>query len=258
MLANLAAWPEGHRALLRSATPGLLEMAAALVAAPDWPPTAAASPAPAQLAAAQPELRHAALLLLRNLAFAPEAPTYMLANPAVLPGLLAAAEGVAEDTRGAAYAASGLWALVWQQEKVGGRWQCGRSGEAGWACSRRIRLCAGARLADTPAAPQAKAALRRLPSAAQRLAAAQATAHFMADRAGLSDAAAALAEAADEDEAPGPARWLQQACAALDGLVEALTGAAEAGRVGRAARSPLHGQVWGDTDRSPARDQLRY
>ena len=85
----------------------------------------------------------AALRLLRNLAFAPDAKTHLLANPAVLPGLLAHAERVGSSGAGgaegqgggggraggaasgssaavaAAYATSAVWALIYHGEKVG-------------------------------------------------------------------------------------------------------------------------------------------
>lgn len=67
------------------------------------------------------QLHNGGLALLRNLCFAAEAKAHLLANPAVLPALVAAAEGVAANPEGAAYAASGLWSLVYLGEKVGCR-----------------------------------------------------------------------------------------------------------------------------------------
>ncbi|KAG1655128.1 hypothetical protein FOA52_012546 [Chlamydomonas sp. UWO 241] len=73
-----------------------------------------------------------ALSLARNLCFSPEAKAHLLSHPAMMPALLAHTEGVAEAPRAAAFASSALWALVYSGEKV-------------------------------------KAALRRLPSAHERL-----------------------------------------------------------------------------------------
>ena len=64
-----------------------------------------------------------ALLLLRNLSFSVEAKTHLLAHPRLMPVLLAHSERPAENARGAAIAASALWALTYQGEKVGqSRW----------------------------------------------------------------------------------------------------------------------------------------
>jgi hypothetical protein len=73
-----------------------------------------------------------ALALARNLCFSPEAKAHLLSHPAMMPALLAHTEGAAEAPRAAALASSALWALVYSGEKV-------------------------------------KAALRRLPSAHERL-----------------------------------------------------------------------------------------
>lgn len=60
-----------------------------------------------------------ALLLVRNLCFSPDAKTHLLANPAVLPGLVAHAERAADNPEGAACATSALWAMIYHGEKVG-------------------------------------------------------------------------------------------------------------------------------------------
>ena len=59
-----------------------------------------------------------ALFLLRNLALAPENKVQFVANPRALPVLLAAAARAGQQTEAGAYAASALWALVYQGEKV--------------------------------------------------------------------------------------------------------------------------------------------
>ncbi len=123
VLTSVAAWPAGQHALLRStAAPGLMELVVRVVSldpAALAAPTAAA--ASAQHASQQHlvlQLHNSGLALLRNLCFAAEAKAHLLANPAVLPALVAAAEGVAINPEGAAYAASGLWSLVYLGEKV--------------------------------------------------------------------------------------------------------------------------------------------
>ncbi|KAG1655127.1 hypothetical protein FOA52_012545 [Chlamydomonas sp. UWO 241] len=73
-----------------------------------------------------------ALSLSRNLCCSPEAKAHLLSHPAMMPALLAHTEGAAEAPRAATFASSALWALVYSGEKV-------------------------------------KAALRRLPSAHERL-----------------------------------------------------------------------------------------
>jgi hypothetical protein len=76
LLAVLAGRPEGQRALLRpTVAPAVLELCAEVLQLPQQPAAAAA-----------------ALLLLRNLAFNPDARSPLLANGALLPLLLAAAE----------------------------------------------------------------------------------------------------------------------------------------------------------------------
>ncbi|KXZ49480.1 hypothetical protein GPECTOR_21g706 [Gonium pectorale] len=155
VLANVAGWPEGQRALLRSASAaGLLELVMRLVDSnPRAPAAPQAQPHQQQPHQQQGALRNAALALLRNLCFAPEAKAHLLAHPGVLPALVAAAEAVSDNPEGAAYASSGLWALVHQGEKV-------------------------------------KAALRRVPSAQQRLVAAWAACRFQEARAGAQPKAA--------------------------------------------------------------------
>ena len=59
-----------------------------------------------------------ALLLLRNLALAPENKVHFVAKPRALPVLLAAAARAGQNADGGAPAASALWALVHQGEKV--------------------------------------------------------------------------------------------------------------------------------------------
>ncbi len=142
VLTNLAAWPEGHRALLKSgAAPGLLELLARTLSSTEGTAAAAAAATVAATASdarqhqgqqdqgahQQPHvqqlmhqlgLRNACLALLRNLCFASEAKSHLLAHPGVLPALVAAAEGVGDNPAGAAFAASGLWALAYQGEKV--------------------------------------------------------------------------------------------------------------------------------------------
>ncbi|KAG2449121.1 hypothetical protein HYH02_005869 [Chlamydomonas schloesseri] len=244
VLTSVAAWPAGQHALLRStAAPGLMELVVRVVSldpAALAAPAAAAAGASAQHAPQQHlvlQLHNSGLALLRNLCFAAEAKAHLLANPAVLPALVAAAEGVAINPEGAAYAASGLWSLVYLGEKV-------------------------------------KAALRRVPSAQQRLIAASATCRFQESRAKsqiealITQQQAALggdvgsvgADAAALVGAQGPevqalqqrVNWLRQAEMQLAGLMEALqsaetVGAAGAGAGGRAWRAPM--------DRSPLRDQ---
>eukprot|EP00798_Chlamydomonas_sp_ICE-L_P021726 gene21726-28745_t len=146
VLINLAAFSEGQRCMLRcTAAPALLELMCRHLT----PPEGAIPPPPA--------ISLAALRLLRNLSFSPDAKTHLLANPNVLPALLAhiehytttapesasasaalrskspamaGKEAVAAEA--AAYASSAVWALIYHGEKV-------------------------------------KAALRRLPSAVPRL-----------------------------------------------------------------------------------------
>ncbi|GLI61367.1 hypothetical protein VaNZ11_003730, partial [Volvox africanus] len=158
LLANLAAWPEGQRALLRSSSgPGLLDLVVRLIGpGPEGLLGLPAHGSPAINAANPPanarhqqqlmQLRNAALALVRNLCFAPEAKAHLLAHPGVLPSLVAAVEAVADNPQGAAFAASGMHALAYHGEKV-------------------------------------KAALRRVPSAHQRLIAAYASCRFAEDRA---------------------------------------------------------------------------
>ncbi|KAI8476101.1 MAG: hypothetical protein J3K34DRAFT_513946 [Monoraphidium minutum] len=79
-LAAVAAAPEGRRALLRAtAVPALLDLAAAALQAPHGGAVSAA------------------LLLLHNLSFSPDLRTPALANPRLLPLLLAAAESLQPD-----------------------------------------------------------------------------------------------------------------------------------------------------------------
>ncbi|GFR51284.1 hypothetical protein Agub_g13642 [Astrephomene gubernaculifera] len=236
VLGNLAAWSEGQRALLKSSSaPGLLEVVIRMVASsPDGVPLAYAPlqqhPQPQQ--DQQCALRNAALALLRNLCFAAEAKTHLLAQPAVLPSLVAAVEGVADNPQGAAYAASGLWSLVYHGEKV-------------------------------------KAALRRVPSAVQRLVTSLATARFQEARASARLPAASPKRnngmatghhASKGVDGEGPTvspsvqtasgqdsrcMWLQQAVLQLSGLLEALQATSIAG-------SAEHGE---HADRSSLRDQ---
>ncbi len=69
------------------------------------------------------QLHHAAasakaLFLLRNLALAAENKVHFVTNPRALPVLLAAAARAGHNAEAGAYAASALWALVHQGEKV--------------------------------------------------------------------------------------------------------------------------------------------
>ncbi len=69
------------------------------------------------------DMRHApaatnALLLLRNLALAAENKVHFVANPRALPVLVAAAARGGQHAEAGAYAASALWSLVHQGEKV--------------------------------------------------------------------------------------------------------------------------------------------
>ena len=59
-----------------------------------------------------------ALFLLRNLALAPENKVQFVANPRALPILLAAAARAGQQPEAGSHAASALWALVYQGEKV--------------------------------------------------------------------------------------------------------------------------------------------
>ena len=59
-----------------------------------------------------------ALFLMRNLALAPENKVQFVANPRALPTLLAAAARAGQNAEAGAYAASALWALLYQGEKV--------------------------------------------------------------------------------------------------------------------------------------------
>lgn len=61
----------------------------------------------------------AGLLLLRNLCFCSESKTHLLAHPRLLPMLLAHAERPSEAPKAAAIAASAIWTLTYQGEKVG-------------------------------------------------------------------------------------------------------------------------------------------
>jgi rotatin len=88
-----------------------------------------------------PALAERSLLLLRNLCFSPDAKSHLLAHPRLLPALLSQTERAAEAPRAAAYASSAIRALVYHGEKV-------------------------------------KAALRRLPSARERLVVVAATCEF--------------------------------------------------------------------------------
>ncbi|KAL0055596.1 hypothetical protein WJX82_002269 [Trebouxia sp. C0006] len=100
-LINLSAHAEGQKQVLRcTSAPGLLDLA---------------------LTAAQ--LHHAAgsakaLFLLRNLALAAENKVHFVTNPRALPVLLAAAARAGHNAEAGACAASALWALVHQGEKV--------------------------------------------------------------------------------------------------------------------------------------------
>ncbi|PNH11400.1 hypothetical protein TSOC_001802 [Tetrabaena socialis] len=267
LLAALAAWPDGQRALLKSCSaPGLLELVVRLIApghdgalpapapsGPSAPATAGRLPSHSQqqqqhpqqhaqgAAAALAALRNSALALLRNLCFAAEAKSHLLAHPALLPALVAASEAVADNPQGAALAASGLWSLSYHGEKV-------------------------------------KAALRRVPSAPQRLVAALATCRFQESRAAAraQEQEQGRSRAAQQQQQQGEAQggglpghgealgagaqqeqllWLQRAGAQLAGLMEAL----------QAATGPVHGEGGGGPDvlvctpwppdRSPQRDQ---
>lgn len=59
-----------------------------------------------------------AMLLLRNLALAPENKVHFVANPRALPVLLGAAGKAGQNAEAGAHAAAALWALVHQGEKV--------------------------------------------------------------------------------------------------------------------------------------------
>lgn len=170
VLTNLAAWPEGHRALLKSgAAPGLLELLTRTLSSTEGTAAAAAAAVTSTASDArqhqgqqdqaanhqshvlqllqQLALRNACLALLRNLCFAAEAKSHLLAHPGVLPALVAAAEGVGDNPAGAAFAASGLWALAYQGEKVRRTPQLGAVGSGTAACSChsvtvwRVRCC---------------------------------------------------------------------------------------------------------------------
>ena len=107
VLVNMAAHAEGQRALLHApSAAGSLELVSALLE----PPAGAPRPPVA--------LAERALLLLRNLCFAPEAKPHLLAHPRLLPALLAQVERAAEAPRAAAYASSAIWALMYHGEKA--------------------------------------------------------------------------------------------------------------------------------------------
>lgn len=63
-------------------------------------------------------MANAGLLLLRNLAFGPDNKTHFVSNPRSLQLLVDAIEQGPDNPRGCAYAASGLWALMYQGEKA--------------------------------------------------------------------------------------------------------------------------------------------
>ncbi|DBB03962.1 TPA: hypothetical protein ACH3X1_013032 [Trebouxia sp. C0004] len=100
-LINLAAHAEGQKQILRcTSAPGLLDLA--LTAAHMHHAAASAK----------------ALFLLRNLALAAGNKVHFVTNPRALPVLLAAAARAGHNAEAGAYAASALWALVHQGEKV--------------------------------------------------------------------------------------------------------------------------------------------
>ncbi|KAG2489314.1 hypothetical protein HYH03_012146 [Edaphochlamys debaryana] len=252
VLANLAAWPDGQRAMLRSgAAPGLLDLVVRLVspaagdvsgAGPGGGMFAGGGGAGGAAGPAAAQVRVAALGLLRNLCFAAEAKAHLLANPAVLPALVAAAEEAADGPEAAAFAASGLWSLAYLGEKV-------------------------------------KAALRRVPSAPQRLVAALSAARFQETRtaaqleaAQRAAAAAATASSSASDLRPGAygaadveglkerVKWLRLAGEQLAGLVEALqTTAPQGGGPSEGPEAAVRGGAGQAADSrpdwSPQRDQ---
>ncbi|KAF5833749.1 hypothetical protein DUNSADRAFT_9816 [Dunaliella salina] len=141
VLVNMAAHAEGARALLKGShtAAGLLEV---LLGPEGLLSDVGGQPKQQQGTQA---LQCASLLLLRNLCFCGDAKTHLLAHPRVLPVLLAHAECPTEAPKAAAIAASAIWTLTYQGEKV-------------------------------------KSAIRRLPSALQRLTVARAAAHFHASK----------------------------------------------------------------------------
>ncbi|KAK9824474.1 hypothetical protein WJX72_010621 [[Myrmecia] bisecta] len=101
VLVNVAAHAEGQKCILRSsAAPGLLDLILSCAEQRSGPASAAA------------------FFLLRNLTFALENKAHFVTNHRALPLLLAAVERGAEQPEAAAYAASALWGLVYQGEKV--------------------------------------------------------------------------------------------------------------------------------------------
>ncbi len=119
VLAAVAAWPEGRRAMLREAeSAALFDLVVAVLAAQ------LADSTEQQLAVAvdsQPPCQQAmwqALLLLRNLAFCADCRQLVLANGQALGLLVRAAEGAEHDAVAAALASSCLWALAYQGEQL--------------------------------------------------------------------------------------------------------------------------------------------
>ncbi len=108
MLVNIAAQKDGQVALLQApVAAAAMEFVLEVI----QPPAGAQKPASQHL--------DLALLMLRNLCFAPEAKAHILAHPHLLPALLNHAEHVSEAPRAAAAASSALWVLVYHGEKVG-------------------------------------------------------------------------------------------------------------------------------------------
>jgi hypothetical protein len=119
VLAAVAGWPEGQRAMLRGTeSAALFDLVVAVLAAQ------LAGSAEQQLAVAvdsQPPCQQAlwqALLLLRNLAFCADSRQLVLANGQVLGLLVQAAEAPERDAVAAGLASSCLWALAYQGEQL--------------------------------------------------------------------------------------------------------------------------------------------
>jgi hypothetical protein len=119
VLAAVAGWPEGQRAMLRGTeSAALFDLVVAVLAAQ------LAGSTEQQLAVAvdsQPPCQQAlwqALLLLRNLAFCADSRQLVLANGQVLALLVQAAEAPERDAVAAGLASSCLWALAYQGEQL--------------------------------------------------------------------------------------------------------------------------------------------
>ncbi|CAG9465830.1 unnamed protein product [Pedinophyceae sp. YPF-701] len=144
LLASLASFEDGARAMLRSAQmAGMVDLLLDAAAGPH----AGAS--------------RAALLCLRNLAFTTDAKAHFLASPRTLEIVVAAAELGTADPESSASAAAALWALVYNGERVKAALRRMSSVEA------RLEDTAGALTAATYLAKSREddAALRTLPGA---------------------------------------------------------------------------------------------